>query len=125
MMRSKKIHEVLASLRLAVVFAVMLWAAAAQAADLVFPTGSKLGLVPPAGMTVSKTFDGFVDPEKDAAILLVTFPPVAFDKLDKSMVPDELKKQGIDVADRQPITLGFGKGFIVKAIQNTNAGRFR
>jgi hypothetical protein len=125
MIRSKKIHANRAYLRLAAIFAVMLWAVAAEAADPVFPIGSKLGLVPPAGMAPSKTFDGFVDPEKDAAILLVTFPPVAFDKLDKSMVPDELKKQGIDVADRQPITLGFGKGFIVKAIQNTNAGRFR
>jgi hypothetical protein len=97
----------------------------ARAADPVFPVGSRLGLVPPPGMIPSPAFSGFVDPNKDAAILLVTFPPIAFDQLDKSMVPEELKKQGIDVTQREPVELGFGKGFVVHAKQTTNKGRYR
>jgi hypothetical protein len=97
----------------------------ARAAEPVFPVGSRLGIVPPPDMIPSPAFSGFADPNKDAAILLVTFPPVAFDQLDKSMVPEELKKQGIEVAQREPIELGFGKGFVVRARQTTERGRYR
>ena len=45
-------------------------AAPARAEEPVFPPGSRVGLVPPPGMVVSKTFDGFADPAKDAAILI-------------------------------------------------------
>jgi len=110
---------------LAAVFALIVGALPARAADPVFPVGSQVGLVPPAGMVQSKAFSGFADPDKNAAILLVTFAPVAFDQLDKSMTPGELKKQGIDVDAREPITFGFGKGFIVKGIQSTNKGSYR
>jgi hypothetical protein len=109
----------------AFVFALVVCAIPASAADPRFPIGSRVGLVPPAGMLSTKAFTGFADPGKDAAILMVTFPPVAFDQLDKSMVPEELKKQGIDVDGREPITFGFGKGFIVKGVQSTNKGRYR
>src|SRR5271163_2233686 len=104
----------------AFVFAFIVCAIPARAADPSFPVGSRVGLVPPAGMLPSKAFSGFADPDKNAAILMVTFPPVAFDQLDKSMVPEELKKQGVDVDGREPITLGFGKGFIVKGVQSTD-----
>lgn len=124
-MRLSKVHTISAWAGVAAVLAVLVCAMPARAADPVFPTGSRVGLVPPAGMLPSKTFSGFADPDKNAAMLLVTFPPVAFDQLDKSMTPDELKKQGIDVNSREPVTFGFGKGFIVKAIQSTNKGRYR
>jgi len=110
---------------LAAVFALITAAVPAQAADPIFPIGSRIGLAPPAGMVLSKAFSGFADPNENAAILVVTFPPVAFDQLDKSMTPEELKKQGIDVNGREPITFGFGKGFIVKGIQSTNKGSYR
>ena len=46
----------------------------AAAADAVFPAGSRLGLVPPAGMVPSRTFQGFEEPGTRAAILLTTLP---------------------------------------------------
>jgi hypothetical protein len=109
----------------AFVFALTVCAIPARAADPSFPVGSRVGLVPPPGMLPSKAFSGFADPDKNAAILLVTFPPVAFDQLDKSMVPEELKKQGVDVDGREAVTFGFGKGFIVNGVQSTNKGRYR
>jgi hypothetical protein len=104
---------------------IVAWAILAQAADPVFPIGSRIGLVPPPGMIASQTFNGFVDPDKDAAILFVTFPPVAYDQLDKSMAPAELKKQGIEIDNREPIDLGFAKGFLIKSEQSSAKGRFR
>ena len=50
----------------------------ARAADPVFPIGSRLGLVPPPGMVVSKTFQGFADPDKNAAILSRALPAAAY-----------------------------------------------
>jgi len=110
---------------LAAALAVVLWAVAAGAAEPIFPTGSRLGIVPLVGMLPSRDFDGFIDPDKNAAILLVAFPAVAYDQLDKSMVPDEMKKQGIDAEGREAITVGLGKGFLIKAEQTVNNTRFR
>lgn len=123
--RSLKLRGLAAVAAALVAFAVVLWAIAAGAAEPIFPTGCRLGLVPLDGMTPSRDFDGFVNPDKDAAILLVEFPPVAYDHLDKAMVPEEMRKQGIDVDQRQPVTVAMGKGFLVKAMQTTNKGRLR
>ncbi len=97
----------------------------ARAADPVFPVGSRLGLVPPPSMIPSPAFSGFFDPNKNAAILLVTFPPVAFDQLDKSMVPEELKKQGSTSTSANRSSSACGKGFVVRATQTTDKGRYR
>ena len=103
----------------AAVFAVLVWASAGQAADAVFPTGSRVGLVPPPGMKPSTNFVGFEDPENEAAILVAAFPAEAFSALDKSMVPDTLKKQGIDT--REPMAVAGGTGFLLTGKQT--AGR--
>lgn len=99
----------------AAVFAVLVWASAGQAADAVFPTGSRVGLVPPPGMKPSTNFVGFEDPENEAAILVATFPAEAFSALDKSMVPDTLKKQGID--SREPMAVAGATGFLLTGKQ--------
>jgi hypothetical protein len=123
--KSHSIRAHLAAALAVILVSIAVSAIPARAADPIFPVGSRVGLVPPPGMVASRAFNGFADPVKDAAILLVTFPPVAFEQLDKSMVPAELKKQGIDVDGREPIDLGFGKGFLVRSKQTTDKGRFR
>jgi hypothetical protein len=97
----------------AVMLSVMLPGLPAQAADPIFPPGSRLGMVPPAGMVVSHTFEGFEDIDKNAAILLSTLPAVAYDQIDKTLVPEALQKQGILIDHREPITLDAGKGFLL------------
>jgi hypothetical protein len=99
----------------AAVFAVLVWTSAGQAADAVFPTGSRVGLVPPPGMKPSTNFVGFEDPENEAAILVAAFPAEAFSALDKSMVPDALKKQGID--SREPMKVAGTTGFLLTGKQ--------
>ncbi len=119
-MSSRKIHTMRAAARLAAVLAVVVWAIPARAADPIFPTGSRLGLVPPPGMVRSRSFEGFEDVANEAAILLVALPAAAYDQLDKSMVPEAMKNQGIDVDKREPIELGFGKGFVLSGRQTIN-----
>jgi len=108
----------------AVATAVIL-AVPALAADTVFPTGSRLGIVPPAGMVQSRNFVGFEDPQKNAAVLFTTLPAQAYDSLDKSMVPEAMKKEGIEIEKREPIQLNIGKGFLLSGTQTTNKARYR
>jgi hypothetical protein len=97
---------------LAALFAVTVLALPAQAADPVYPLGSRIGLVPPAGMAASDEFSGFADQAKDAVILLAVLPADAFSQIEKTMDADALKKQGITLDKREPVQLGIGKAFL-------------
>jgi hypothetical protein len=109
----------------AAMIAVSVLAIPARAADPVFPTGSRVGLVPPPGMLTSNNFEGFEDAQKGAAIVLATFPAEAFANLDKSMVPDALQKQGIDIDKREPFQTAAGNGFLLSGTQTGEKGRYR
>lgn len=95
----------------------------AQAAGPIFPTASRIGLVPPAGMTVSPAFPGFQDAGDKAAIIVATFPANAFSSLDQSMVPEALAKQGIE--KREPFQAEAGKGFLLTGKQTIGDASFR
>jgi hypothetical protein len=100
-------------------------APAAQAADAIFPIGSRVGLVPPAGMVVSKSFVGFEDVAKDSAILIAAQPPAAYPEIEKSLATDVLKKNGITVDNREEMTFDFGKGTLVVGKQTADKTRYR
>ena len=89
----------------------------AVAADPVFPVGSRLGLVPPAGMVASETFDGFSVPGEDAAILIAILPPAAYAQIEKTLDPETLKKQGVSLEKREPMQFSFGKGILLSGHQ--------
>jgi hypothetical protein len=110
---------------IATVFAVVLLTMPARAADPIFPTGSRIGLVPPQGMVASKNFEGFEDIDNKAAILLATLPADAFAQLDKSMVPEALKTQGLDIEKREPFVANAGTGFLLSGKQATPTGPIR
>jgi hypothetical protein len=104
---------------------LMLSAWPAAAADPIFPTGSRLGLVPPAGMVPSRTFQGFEEPGTNAVIVLTTLPANAYEQLTKAMVPEAMKKEGIDVERRDPIQLAAGQGFVLSGHQTINKEHYR
>lgn len=87
--------------------------AAAAPAGPTFPNGSRIGLVPPPGMLASKAFPGFVDPAQHAVILLAALPAAAYADIQKTTTSDALKKQGVDLKKREPMTLGFAKGTLL------------
>jgi len=106
-----------AAVAAAVIWAVMVSAIPARAADPVFPAGSRVGLVPPAGMVPSRNFLGFEDIANNAVMLLTVLPAAAYNELEKSAVPEQLKKQGIDVEQRDTIKLATGKSFLISGRQ--------
>jgi len=116
------------SARALVVFAVLALAAQAapaRAEEATFPPGSRVGLVPPPGMAVSKTFEGFADPAKDAAILIAVLPAGAFAEIEKVLDTDALKKQGVTVEKRESLQLSFGRGILLVGRQVADKAHYR
>ena len=110
---------------LTAILTLPLLAIAANAADAVFPPGSRVGLVPPAGMVASDRFDGFADPDKDAAILITVLPAAAYAQIDKTVDLQALRKQGVSLERREPMQFSFGKGFLLTGRQVSDKVRYR
>lgn len=113
----------------AVIAAIAAWTlvfnAPARATDPVYPVGSRVGLVPPTGMVASEKFDGFADPNEDAAILIAVLPPEAYSQIEKTLDADTAKKQGVHLDKREPITLSIGKGLLLSGWQTAEGARYR
>jgi hypothetical protein len=92
-------------------------AVAAQAAEVVFPTGSRIGIAPPPGVATSPRFVGFEDAAKKVAILVIALPPEAYAELEKST--GRLSAQGATVEQREDLSLDPGKAFLVVARQKS------
>lgn len=110
---------------LGALLALLVFAMPARAADPVFPTGSRLGLVPPGNMMPSKTFEGFGDPEKNAAIMITALPPEAYEPLEKAGVPEPLRKQGFTIDTHDPIALKDAKSFLITGTEVADKTRYR
>jgi hypothetical protein len=92
---------------------IVLIAAPAQAADAVYPAGSRVGLAPPPGLTVSRNFSGFEDRENRVALVIVTLPGAAYPDIDKTTTPESLQKQGVTFDSREDVTHPLGKAFLI------------
>lgn len=104
----------------AVVFALAIltmpaWSAGPAAP--IFPTGSRIGLVPPPGMVRSDNLPGFVDPAANAGIVISLFPLGAYAAMEKTLTPDALRARGITLEKRGTLQLGIGKGDLVVGTQ--------
>lgn len=92
----------------------------AQALDIEFPVGSRVGLAPPPGMTPSRQFFGFEDAANKVAVVIATLPREAYGELQRSTAADELKKRGLVLETREEHTLEAGKAFLVIARQEVD-----
>ena len=97
----------------------------ARAADAVFPVGSRLGLVPPAGIKAASTYLGFEDPPNNVYIRLVALPADAFSDIERTMTNDALKKQGMTVEKRESVPVAGASAMLVTVRQDTATGRIR
>jgi len=125
MTSGSKLNSARTAAILAAALAWLVVAPAARAADPIFPIASRVGLVPPAGMVVSKGFVGFEDVAKDSAILIAAQPPAAYPEIEKSLATDALKKNGITVDNREEMQFDFGKGILVVGKQAADKTRYR
>jgi hypothetical protein len=85
----------------------------AHADDVVYPPGSRIGLVPPPGLHASASFPGFEDRDKNVALLLGALPPDAYAEFEKSDSAEGLKKLGATLEKREVLSLPTGKAVLV------------
>jgi len=97
----------------------------AQAAEPVFPPGSRVGLVAPEGFVPGKTFPGFEDREKNSLILISEFPASAYKDFESRVAEEQLRRQGIGVEGREPFALATGPAFLVVGHQEAAGLLFR
>jgi hypothetical protein len=97
----------------------------AHAADVVYPPGSRLGIVPPSGMVTSNNFLGFEDPDTNAAIILAALPVEAYAELEKTISAEALKRQGVILEKREAMPLSTGKAFLVIGRQELDKTKVR
>jgi len=108
-----------------VLVALTLWIAAAEAAfgaEVVFPPGSRIGLVPPPSMSLARGLAGFQNPATGAGILLVEMPVEAYPGLAASFSDQGLKAQGFTLKSRDKVPVGSLTGLMVTGEQ-TESGR--
>jgi hypothetical protein len=97
----------------------------AQAAEPMFPPGSRVGLVPPQGFDMGKAFAGFEDRQRNSLIVISEYPPAAYPDLESHAAAEQMQKQGLVVEGREPMTLNPGPGFLVVGSQVAGGVEFR
>jgi hypothetical protein len=95
----------------------------ASAADPVYPLGSRMGFVPPAGFIPSKRFPGFEHPDTNSTMVLATLPSERYGELEASISSESLKKQGVTEEKRETLTLAHGKALLVTGSEQDKEGK--
>lgn len=81
----------------------------AHAADAVYPPGVRVGLVPPAGLSVAKEFLGFESDDKDVKFGVAELPPEAFATVETAFKDGKATANGAKV---EPFKTSIGDAFI-------------
>jgi hypothetical protein len=111
--------------RIALLMILTVLAAPARAADAVYPTGSRIGMTPPPGLTQSHSFFGFEDATNNVAFVLVGIPPEAYGELSRSLNAAGLRQQGLTFEKRENLAAAAGNGFLILARQEIETIKLR
>jgi hypothetical protein len=103
----------MAQIRSLLILLIVALAAPALAADVVYPPGSRIGLVPPPGLVPSAAFQGYADPVNNVAIVVGALPVEAYAAIEKSATAEVMKKQGVTLEKRETLPLANGKAVLV------------
>lgn len=88
---------------------------ALQSAEVAVP-GTKVKLVPPAGLSATKQFPGFFDEESNASIL-VTEMPAPYSEMSKVFTKESLASKGITLISKEEISVGESPGLLLHVRQ--------
>lgn len=110
---------------LAFVFFSALLCAPAQAAEPVFPKGSRIGLTPSTGLEASRTFPGFEDSASKVMILLGELPAQAYESTLKSMQAPVGNTPGISNVKREILLTASGAAHLISANQEHEGAKVR
>ena len=97
----------------AIALAAIALALPARADDIVYPQGSRVGLVPPPGLSAAASFPGFEDRAKNVAMLVGALPAEAYKEFEHSDSAEGLKRLGATLEKRESLTLSTGPALLV------------
>ena len=109
----------------AFVFLSALLCAPAQAADPVFPKGSRIGLAPSTGLEASRAFPGFEDATNKVMILLGELPAQAYESTLKSMQAPVGSTPGVSNVKREILLTASGAAHLISANQEHEGTKVR
>jgi hypothetical protein len=98
---------------------------AALAAEPVFPPGSRIGLVPPPGMTVGTSFQGFEDRANRVALLVSEATAQTYDRIAQDFTPEAIRAARMEEVSRDTLRLASGEGLLVVTRQEENGTALR
>jgi hypothetical protein len=112
-LRSFMVEYVMVLARILAVVVLLAFAVPAQAADVTYPTGSRIGMALPSGdFKSSRNFSGFEDVGRQVAIVIAALPAEAYDEFARSTTPALLMKQGVTLESREDFPHPLGKAFL-------------
>jgi hypothetical protein len=107
------------------IFVTALALAPALAASPTFLPGSRVGLVPPAGMVPSKSFQGYEDAARGAMLFVTELGAETAERVAKDFTPEALAAGGIQVDAREDSALAGMRGYLIIAHQEVAGARVR
>ena len=87
-------------------------------ADPIFPKGSRVGLEPPPGMSLSQRFPGYEDTAKKAAITISELPLRAYESVQQSFFNSA--PPGVTIDSREMLPFANGIGFLMTGTVTVN-----
>ena len=103
------------------VLASLAMAAPARAAEPVFPSASRIGLVPPSGLALSTRFPGFEDAARQVIVSFLDLPPTAYDELERLAFSDD--QRGLREVKRESFPFEGGVGFLISGVLEANGAK--
>lgn len=92
----------------------------ARAAEPVFPPGSRVGLVPPPGMTASAARQGFEDRARNALMAVTELSPQSYARIEQDFSDERMRAGGMELIVRETIETASGQALMVGARQMEN-----
>jgi hypothetical protein len=112
--------------RLALALLISLaFGSAAFCAEPVFPPGSRVGLVPPPGMTPGTSFQGFEDPAQRAVLLVTEASAQTYEKIAADFTPEVIHASGMEEISREQLRLASGEALLVVTRQTESGTTLR
>jgi hypothetical protein len=107
------------------VLALLTAATPAFAASPTFLPGFRVGLVPPAGMVPSRSFQGYEDAARGAMLFVTELGAGTAERVAKDFTPEALAAGGIEIETREDAALAGMRGYLIIAHQDIAGVRWR
>jgi hypothetical protein len=98
---------------------------AALAAEPVFPPGSRVGLVPPSGLTPATSFQGFEDRANRVVLLTSEVSAQTYDRIAQDFTPETIRSAGMEEISRETLQLVSGEALLVVTRQSQDGTALR